>query len=217
METTRIINMKSLNPPLVRTFFFFVDRFPAGSNKFNFRMSFSSLTSRIRILRCFTWRCKLVSHYGENMALNKISEPTREKTTWGWETLHNEKFRDSTSAPNIRVIKSKIMWAGNVTRTDEKRYHARFWEVNLNRDELTGGVQFINQCGSEYGEVTSCEHEQWTFFKWLVNWPFIYSALHFILCTEFSQFLRRIPTHWFLSSSAHTLKCPLSHIVTTTT
>jgi hypothetical protein len=55
------------------------------------------------------------------------------------------------------------MWAGNVTRTDEKRY-ARFWKVNLNRDkfedlgiygnikELTGeGVQFINQCGSEYG------------------------------------------------------------------
>jgi len=83
------------------------------------------------------------------------------------------KFRDSNSVPNIRVIKSKIMWAGNVTRTDEKRYPVRFWEVNLNRDkfedlgiygnikELTGeGVQFINQCGSEYGEVSSCEHEQ---------------------------------------------------------
>jgi len=82
---------------------------------------------------------------------------------------------------------------------------------------LTGeGVQFINQCGSEYGEVvSSCEHEQWTFSKWLINWPFMYSALHFILCTEFSQFLRRILAHWFLSYTAHTLKRPLSHVVTT--
>ena len=84
------------------------------------------------------------------------------------------KYSDSNSAPNIRVIKSKMMRAGNVTRTDEKRNHAGFWEVNLNRDkfedlgiygnikEITGeGAQFINQCGSEYGEVvSSCEHEQ---------------------------------------------------------
>jgi len=43
------------------------------------------------------------------------------------------KFRDSNSALNIMVIKSKMVWAGNVTRTDEKRNHAKFWEVNLDR------------------------------------------------------------------------------------
>jgi len=45
------------------------------------------------------------------------------------------KFRDSNSPHNMRVIKSKMMWAGNMTRTDEKRNHTRFWEINLNKDK----------------------------------------------------------------------------------
>jgi hypothetical protein len=69
-----------------------------------------------------------------------------------------------------------MVWAGNLTQTDEKKNHAKFWKVNLDRDkfedlgiygnirEITReGVQFVNQRGSEYGEVhvvSSCENEQ---------------------------------------------------------
>jgi hypothetical protein len=46
----------------------------------------------------------------------------REKITGGWIKLHNDELHTFYSAPNIiRVIKSRIGWAGNVVVMGEVR------------------------------------------------------------------------------------------------
>ena len=52
----------------------------------------------------------------ENMVLRKIFGHKRDEVTGEWRKLHNEEF-NVLYAPNIvRVIKSRIRWAGHVAR-----------------------------------------------------------------------------------------------------
>jgi hypothetical protein len=48
--------------------------------------------------------------------------PKRDEVTGEWRKLHNEELHDMYSSPNIvRVIKSRMRWAGHVTRMGEWR------------------------------------------------------------------------------------------------
>jgi hypothetical protein len=58
----------------------------------------------------------------ENMVLRRIFGPKRDEVTGELRKLHNKKLNDLYSSPSIvRVIKSKMRWAGYVARMGERR------------------------------------------------------------------------------------------------
>ena len=54
--------------------------------------------------------------------LRRIFGPKRDEVTGEWRKLHNEELRDLYSLPSIvRVVKSRMRWAGHVARMGEGR------------------------------------------------------------------------------------------------
>ena len=59
----------------------------------------------------------------ENMVLGRIFGPRRDEITGEWRRLRNEELNNLYSSPNIvRVIKSRMRWAGHVARKGEKMW-----------------------------------------------------------------------------------------------
>jgi len=58
----------------------------------------------------------------ENKVLRTVFGPKRDEVTGEWRKVHNEELRDLYSLPNIvRVVKSRMRWAGHVARMGEGR------------------------------------------------------------------------------------------------
>jgi hypothetical protein len=54
--------------------------------------------------------------------LRRIFGAKREEATWEWRKLHNEELHDLYFSPTIvRLIKSRMLWAGHVVRLGEGR------------------------------------------------------------------------------------------------
>jgi hypothetical protein len=78
------------------------------------------------LYRCDTWSLTLREERRlrvfEDRVLRRVFGPRRDEVTGEWRKLHNEELSDLYILPNIvRVVKSRMSWAGHVARTEERR------------------------------------------------------------------------------------------------
>jgi hypothetical protein len=75
----------------------------------------------------------------ENRVLRRIFGPKRHEVTGEWSKLYNEELNGLYSLPNImRVIKSRMRWAGHVARMGMGEVCVEFWWRNLRERDRWG-------------------------------------------------------------------------------
>jgi hypothetical protein len=104
---------------------------------------FPNLKGRVNMRGCETWSLTLREEQRlrmfDNRAQRRIFGPKGDEVTGEWRRLHNEELNDLYSSPNIiRVIKSRMTWAGHVARMGKREMHTGFWWEDLREDDHLG-------------------------------------------------------------------------------
>jgi hypothetical protein len=75
----------------------------------------------------------------EYRVFRKIFGTKRDDVIWECRKLHNEELYDLYSSPHIvRVIKSRIRWAGHVARMGRREVYTVYWWEKLNERNHLG-------------------------------------------------------------------------------
>jgi hypothetical protein len=99
----------------------------------------------------------------ENKVLRRIFGPMREEVTGDWRRLHNEELNDLYSSLNIvRVIKSRMRWAGNVACMGEERgvYRVLVGKPERRRPLWRPRRRWVDNIRMDLQEVR-CGHGDW--------------------------------------------------------
>jgi len=108
----------------------------------NSKIKTYSIILPVVLCGCETWSLTLREErrlrVSENRVLRRIFGAERDEVTGECRKQHNEELNDFYWSPNIvRVIKSRMRWAGHVTRMGEGRVHTGFWWGDvIEREEL---------------------------------------------------------------------------------
>jgi hypothetical protein len=103
----------------------------------------------------------------ENRVLERIFGPKRDEVTREWRKLHNEDLCDLYSSPSIvRIMKSRMRWAGHVARMGEKRNAYRLLVGNPEGKRPLGRPRhrLVDNIRMDLGEVGWV---MWTGLVWI--------------------------------------------------
>jgi hypothetical protein len=69
----------------------------------------------------------------ENRVLRRIFRPKRDEVTGEWRKMHNEKFHNLYSSPNIirHMKRRRMRWAGHMARMGKERDHLEDQGVHM--------------------------------------------------------------------------------------